>query len=112
MCAQAAGTQAQTKNTNWKSSVQELNKFYSRNLSLHVWNQGTFKGVAQARMVKIINFLFFAQKVSSDSGALRPKFFWASGTRTPQKWEPKGIQFFFFFCIVHFHCLLIYSSNT
>ena len=33
-----------------------------------------FKGIVQAKMVKIIKFLFFAQKVSSGMGALRPKF--------------------------------------
>ena len=33
-----------------------------------------FKGVISAKMVKIIKFLFFAQKVSSGMGALRPKF--------------------------------------
>ena len=32
------------------------------------------KGVVWAKMVKIIKFLFFAQKVSSGMGALRPKF--------------------------------------
>ena len=32
------------------------------------------KGIVQAKMVKIIKFLFFAQKVSSGMGALRPKF--------------------------------------
>ena len=32
------------------------------------------KGVTRLKMVKIINFLFFAQKVSSGSGALRPQF--------------------------------------
>ena len=32
------------------------------------------KGVISAKMVKIIKFLFFAQKVSSGMGALRPKF--------------------------------------
>ena len=34
----------------------------------------SFKGVISAKMVKIIKFLFFAQKVSSGMGALRPKF--------------------------------------
>ena len=34
----------------------------------------SLKGVVQAKMVKIINFLFFAKQVSSCSGALRPKF--------------------------------------
>ena len=33
-----------------------------------------FKGIVQAKMVKIIKFLFFAQKVSSGMGALRPNF--------------------------------------
>ena len=33
-----------------------------------------FKGVISAKMVKIIKFLFFAQKVSSGMRALRPKF--------------------------------------
>ena len=32
------------------------------------------KGIVQAKMVKIIKFQFFAQKVSSGMGALRPKF--------------------------------------
>ena len=32
------------------------------------------KGVISAKMVKIVKFLFFAQKVSSGMGALRPKF--------------------------------------
>ena len=32
------------------------------------------KGIVQEKMVKIIKFLFFAQKVSSGMGALRPKF--------------------------------------
>ena len=32
------------------------------------------KGIVQAKMVKIIQFLLFAQKVSSGMGALRPKF--------------------------------------
>ena len=32
------------------------------------------KGVRLGKMVKIIKFLFFAQKVSSGMGALRPKF--------------------------------------
>ena len=32
------------------------------------------KGVISAKMVKMIKFLFFAQKVSSGMGALRPKF--------------------------------------
>ena len=32
------------------------------------------KGVVWAKMVKIVKFLFFAQKVSSGMGALRPKF--------------------------------------
>ena len=36
-------------------------------------NKG-FKGIVQAKMVKIVKFLFFAQKVSSGMGALRPKF--------------------------------------
>ena len=36
------------------------------------WN--LFKGVISAKKVKIIKFLFFAQKVSSGMGALRPKF--------------------------------------
>ena len=34
----------------------------------------TIKGVVWAKMVKIIKFLFFAQKVSSGIRALRPKF--------------------------------------
>ena len=33
-----------------------------------------FKRVISAKMIKIIKFLFFAQKVSSGMGALRPKF--------------------------------------
>ena len=32
------------------------------------------KGVVWAKMVKIIKFLFFAQKVSSSMGASHPKF--------------------------------------
>ena len=32
------------------------------------------KGVISAKMVIIIKFLFFAEKVSSGMGALRPKF--------------------------------------
>ena len=32
------------------------------------------KGVISAKMVKIVKFLFFAQKVSSGMEALRPKF--------------------------------------
>ena len=36
-------------------------------------NKG-FEGIVQAKMVKIVKFLFFAQKVSSGMGALRPKF--------------------------------------
>ena len=36
--------------------------------------RGDVKGVISAKMVKIIKFLFFAQKVSSGMGALRPKF--------------------------------------
>ena len=31
-------------------------------------------GVISAKMVKIFKFMFFAQKVSSGMGALRPKF--------------------------------------
>ena len=33
-----------------------------------------FKGVVWAKMVKIIKFMFFAQKVSSGMGASHPKF--------------------------------------
>ena len=36
--------------------------------------QFLLKGIVQAKMVKIIIFLFFAQKVSSGMGTLRPKF--------------------------------------
>ena len=32
------------------------------------------KGIVQAKMVKIIKFMFFAQKVSSGMGTLRLKF--------------------------------------
>ena len=34
----------------------------------------SIKGVVWAKMVKIIKFLFFAQKVSSGMGASHPKF--------------------------------------
>ena len=33
-----------------------------------------FTGIRLGKMVKIIKFLFFAQKVSSGMGALRPRF--------------------------------------
>ena len=36
--------------------------------------QQRVKGVISAKIVKVIKFLFFAQKVSSGMGALRPKF--------------------------------------
>ena len=42
--------------------------FYKNNLI------SCLRGVISAKMVKIIKFLFFAQKVSSGMGALRPKF--------------------------------------
>ena len=77
-------------------------------------------------MVRMINFLFFAQKVSSGSGALRPKFLGGySGTRNPpppkkkkkkkKKMGAKGVQRGSKFVL--FHCLfslfsIIYSSNT
>ena len=35
---------------------------------------GAVKGIRLGKMVKMIKFLFFAQKVSSGMGALRPKF--------------------------------------
>ena len=41
-------------------------------------------------MVKII--FFFAQKVPSGMGTLRPKFLGASGTRTSPKWGAEGVQ--------------------
>ena len=34
----------------------------------------SIKGIRLGKMVKMIKFLFFAQKVSSGMGALRPKF--------------------------------------
>ena len=48
------------------------------------------------KMVKIIKFLFFVQKVSSGMGALRPKLL---GTRTPQNGDQRGEgkEAFFFF---------------
>ena len=44
--------------------------------------------VVWAKMVKIINFLFFAQKVSSGMWALRPKFLggFAALEPLPPKW--------------------------
>ena len=50
-------------------------------------------------MFKMINFLFFAQKVFSGMGALRPKFLGASGTRTPARLGAKGVQICFFHCL-------------
>ena len=44
--------------------------FFITNWSVDI----TFKGVRLGKMVKIIKFMFFAQKVSSGMGALRPKF--------------------------------------
>ena len=45
------------------------------NFKVNIHNLSQFvKGVISAKMVKIIKFLFFAQKVSSGMGALRPKF--------------------------------------
>ena len=38
------------------------------------FKSSSIKGVISSKMVKIIKFLFFAQKVSSGMGALRPKF--------------------------------------
>ena len=70
-------------------------------------------GVVQTKMVKMINFLFFVQKVSSGSGALCPKFLLFRGlvALEPPKNGGKGGQNLAF-CIVYFHYLLIYSSNT
>ena len=45
--------QAPTKNTNWTSSVQELNKFYSWHFYLHVWNQGTLSAVDLTRHMNL-----------------------------------------------------------
>ena len=47
-----------------------------KNFMPQIWkiSYHEFKGVISAKMVKIIKFLFFAQKVSSGMGALRPKF--------------------------------------
>ena len=47
---------------------------YHVKLGLFIYVIKTFKGVVWAKMAKIIKFLFFAQKVSSGMGALRPKF--------------------------------------
>ena len=51
------------------------------NLYIHAFSghsdkikEAAIKGVISAKMVIIIKFLFFAQKVSSGMGALRPKF--------------------------------------
>ena len=50
-------------------------KFYNQaNDTKKQENSPYFKGVISAKMVKIIKFLFIAQKVSSGMGALRPKF--------------------------------------
>ena len=45
----------------------------------------TFKGIVQAKMVKIIKFLFFDEKVSSGMGALRPKILWGLAALEPPK---------------------------
>ena len=51
-------------------------------------------------MVKIIKFLFFAQKVSSGMGALRPKFLGglAALEPPPQKKNGGAKRGFVFFC--------------
>ena len=58
-----------------------LNESSKRTIKFNLYSQldtTTFKkeikGIIQAKMVKIINFLFCAQKVSSGMGSLRPKF--------------------------------------
>ena len=43
-------------------------------MSLLAKDRAFLKGVISAKMVKIIKFLLFEQKVSSGMGALRPKF--------------------------------------
>ena len=56
-------------------------------------NWELLKGVVWSKMVKIIKFLFFAQKVSSGMGASHPKFLGTSSTRTPppkKKWRERG----------------------
>ena len=59
-------------------SQNTIKKFWKRKLKIKCWCfhavASTFKGVISAKMVKIIKFLFFAQKASSGMGALRPKF--------------------------------------
>ena len=59
-----------------------------------------FKGVISAKMVKIIKFLFFAQKVSSGMGALRPKFlgsfffsFSIENEKNERKWKKYVVHF-------------------
>ena len=73
-------------------------------------------------MVKIINFLFFAQKVSLGMGSLRPKCFEGYRHYNPsppkkkkkKKMGAKGVQrgpnLVFF--NVYFHYLFIYLFNT
>ena len=49
------------------------------------------RGSSHRKWSKIIKFLFFAQKVSSGMGALRPKFFRGlAALEPPQKWGAKG----------------------
>ena len=56
------------KNTSTQSFILEINS------AERSFSTVKLKGVISAKMVKIIKFLFFAQKVSSGMGALRPKF--------------------------------------
>ena len=54
------------------------------------------RGSDWAKMVKMIKFLFFSQKVSSGMGDYVPNFQGASGTRAPQNGGQRGGSFFSF----------------
>ena len=67
--------QAPTKNTKLNEFSTRTEQVLQFTLLLTCMKPRHLKAVVQAKMVKTINFLFFAQNVSSGSGALRPKFF-------------------------------------
>ena len=59
-------------------------------------------------MFKIINFLFFAQKVSSGIGGITSQIFRGlAELEHPQDWGQRGSKFVFVFFIVYFHYLFI-----
>ena len=53
----------------WLPQIDAHVEVYHAITALH-----SFKGIRLGKIVKMIKFLFFAQKVSSGMGALRPKF--------------------------------------